>query len=75
MMNKSERARMVKHALTLMRFYKIFKEESSKDAWKNLAERQAYRDSLESLKKTEFIKEYNLETYTVTFPDNSTIQA
>jgi hypothetical protein len=59
-----------KHAIQMMYMFRQYKIEAGDDTWKNLEYRQAYRDSLESMKVCKLIKEYHLGDFTITTNDD-----
>jgi hypothetical protein len=69
----SLKKRVNKHSIQMMYMYKLWKRDAGNDQWLYLSERQAFRDSLESMKRCGLIQDYDLEKFTITTMDDKII--
>ena len=61
-MNKTDKARIVKHARQMIYMRQKLVAESPNDCWHRVDEKQAYYDALTSLKVCGLIVDFNLLT-------------
>jgi len=66
MINQNYYIHINNHALTLIKFYKVYKDLAGNDQWERYIERQSFRDALESLKRERLINDYDLDKCSIT---------
>jgi hypothetical protein len=65
-MNKGDKIKVIRAATSILNMWSVTIDDSNGDVWYKYDARQAYQDSLESMKHAGLISNYNVVKKTVT---------